>query len=110
MLHHYFSSKFNANFYLRKSIVGDPLERVNTGDNTPAVLHIDIVEGENIEIDVCPKGFGSENMSALKMFTPSATHDDIIGFVRDSISKAGSNPCPPIVVGVAAVKVNEPVH
>ena len=86
--------------YLRKSIVGDPLERVNTGDNTPAVLHIDIVEGENIEIDVCPKGFGSENMSALKMFTPSATHDDIIGFVRDSISKAGSNPCPPIVVGV----------
>ena len=86
--------------YLRKSIVRDPLERVNTNDNTPAVLHIDITDGENIEIDVCPKGFGSENMSALKMFTPSATYDDIIGFVRDSISKAGSNPCPPIVVGV----------
>ena len=86
--------------YLRKSIVGDPLERVNTGDNTPAVLHIDIVEGEEIEIDVCPKGFGSENMSALKMFTPSATHDDIVGFVKECISVAGSNPCPPIVVGV----------
>lgn len=86
--------------YLRKSIVRDPLERVNTNDNTPAVLHIDITDGENIEIDVCPKGFGSENMSALKMFTPSATYDDIIGFVKDSISKAGSNPCPPIVVGV----------
>ena len=74
--------------YLRKSIVGDPLERVNTGDNTPAVLHIDIVEGEEIEIDVCPKGFGSENMSALKMFTPSATHDDIVGFVKECISVA----------------------
>ncbi|MBO5384621.1 MAG: fumarate hydratase [Ruminococcus sp.] len=86
--------------YLRKSIVGDPLERVNTGDNTPAVLHIDIVEGEEIEIDVCPKGFGSENMSDLKMFTPSATHDDIVGFVKECISVAGSNPCPPIVVGV----------
>lgn len=86
--------------YLRKSIVGDPLERVNTNDNTPAVLHLDIVDGEEIQIDVCPKGFGSENMSALKMFTPSAAHDDIINFVKESISKAGSNPCPPIVVGV----------
>ncbi len=86
--------------YLRKSIVGDPLERVNTNDNTPAVIHTTIVDGDKVKIDVCPKGFGSENMSALKMFTPSATHDDIVNFVVDTISKAGSNPCPPIVVGV----------
>lgn len=86
--------------YLRKSIVGDPLERVNTNDNTPAVIHTTIVDGDQVKIDVCPKGFGSENMSALKMFTPSATHEDIINFVVDTISKAGSNPCPPIVVGV----------
>lgn len=86
--------------YLRKSIVSDPLERVNTNDNTPAVIHTSIVDGDKVKIDVCPKGFGSENMSALKMFTPSATHDDIINFVVDTISKAGSNPCPPIVVGV----------
>lgn len=86
--------------YLRKSIVGDPLERVNTNDNTPAVIHTTIVDGDQVKIDVCPKGFGSENMSALKMFTPSATQEDIINFVVDTISKAGSNPCPPIVVGV----------
>lgn len=86
--------------YLRKSIVGDPLERVNTNDNTPAVIHTTIVDGDQVKIDVCPKGFGSENMSALKMFTPSATHEDIVNFVVDTISKAGSNPCPPIVVGV----------
>lgn len=86
--------------FLRCSVVGDPLERVNTGDNTPPVVHTEITDGENVQIDVCPKGFGSENMSALKMFTPSATHDDIIRFVTDSIAKAGSNPCPPVVVGV----------
>ena len=86
--------------YLRCSVVGDPLRRVNTGNNTPAVLHLDITEGESVRIDVCPKGFGSENMSALRMFTPAATTDDIVGFVRDTIAKAGSNPCPPIVVGV----------
>lgn len=86
--------------YLRKSIVVDPLERVNTNDNTPAVIHTTIVDGDQVKIDVCPKGFGSENMSALKMFTPSATHEDIVNFVVDTISKAGSNPCPPIVVGV----------
>ncbi|MGN0605578.1 MAG: fumarate hydratase [Oscillospiraceae bacterium] len=86
--------------FLRCSIVGDPLERVNTGDNTPPVVHMQIVDGESVEIDVCPKGFGSENMSSLKMFTPSATHQDIIDFVTESIAKAGSNPCPPIVVGV----------
>ena len=86
--------------YLRCSVVGDPLERVNTNNNTPAVLHIDIVPGDALRIDVCPKGFGSENMSALKMLTPAASEADIIGFVTDTIAKAGSNPCPPIVVGV----------
>ncbi|MBR5722548.1 MAG: fumarate hydratase [Oscillospiraceae bacterium] len=86
--------------YLRCSVVGDPLERVNTGNNTPAVLHLDIVPGEQIRIDVCPKGFGSENMSALKMLTPAASEDDIVGFVTDAVANAGSNPCPPIVVGV----------
>ncbi len=86
--------------YLRCSVVGDPLERVNTGNNTPAVLHLDIVSGDQVRINVCPKGFGSENMSALKMFTPAASQDDIIGFVTDTVNKAGSNPCPPIVVGV----------
>lgn len=86
--------------FLRCSVVGDPLERVNTGDNTPAVLHVRLVPGDQVRIDVCPKGFGSENMSALRMFTPAATRADIIGFVADTIAKAGSNPCPPIVVGV----------
>lgn len=86
--------------YLRCSIVSDPLERVNTGNNTPAVIHLSLAEGDKIKIDVCPKGFGSENMSAIKMFTPSATQEDIIQFVTDTVSNAGSNPCPPIVVGV----------
>ncbi len=86
--------------YLRCSVVGDPIERVNTKNNTPAVIHTKIVDGDKVKIDVCPKGFGSENMSSLKMMTPSVTVDDICNFVIESISKAGSNPCPPIVVGV----------
>lgn len=86
--------------YLRKSIVYDPLERVNTNDNTPAVIHTKIVDGDKVKIMVAPKGFGSENMSALKMMTPSATHDEIMDFVVDTVAHAGSNPCPPIVVGV----------
>jgi len=85
---------------LRCSIVGDPLHRVNTDNNTPAVIHIDIVEGDRLEFEVCPKGFGSENMSALRMFTPSVTVDEIVSFAVDVISTAGSNPCPPIVVGI----------
>lgn len=85
---------------LRCSIVCDPLERINTGDNTPAVLHLKIVEGENVKIVVAPKGFGSENMSALRMFTPSATKAEICDWIVDVIAKSGSNPCPPIVVGV----------
>ncbi|MDE6729958.1 MAG: fumarate hydratase [Oscillospiraceae bacterium] len=86
--------------YLRCSIVGDPLERVNTQNNTPAVLHTELVQGDQIRITVCPKGFGSENMSQLKMMTPAASQEDIIDYVTDCIAKAGSNPCPPIVVGV----------
>ena len=85
---------------LRKSIVGDPLLRVNTNDNTPAVIHTRIVAGENIKITVAPKGFGSENMSRIKMFTPSTTKEDITDFVVETVTVAGGNPCPPIVLGV----------
>ena len=86
--------------YLRCSIVGDPLERVNTNDNTPAVLHTELTEGEHLKLTVCPKGFGSENMSALKMFTPAVTKQDIVRYVTEVIARAGSNPCPPMVIGV----------
>ncbi len=86
--------------YLRLSIVRDPLDRVNTNDNTPAVIHTKIVAGENIKLTVAPKGFGSENMSSIKMFIPTATKEDIMDFVVDTVKTAGSNPCPPIVVGV----------
>lgn len=86
--------------YLRLSVVRDPLDRVNTNDNTPAILYTRIVEGDQIHITVAPKGFGSENMSAMKMFTPAATREDIINFIVDACDKAGSNPCPPIVIGV----------
>ncbi len=86
---------------LRLSIVGDPLlDRKNTNNNTPAVIHTRIVEGDRISLMVAPKGFGSENMSRLKMFTPSASRQDVIDFVTETVSLAGSNPCPPIVVGV----------
>ena len=86
--------------YLRCSIVGDPIERVNTKDNTPAVIHTVITDGDKIKLDVCPKGFGSENMSRLKMFTPSATVEEIEDFVVSAAAEAGSNPCPPMVLGV----------
>ena len=86
--------------YLRCSVVSDPLERINTNDNTPAVIHTKIVDGDKVKITVAPKGFGSENMSAIKMFTPSATEDDIVEFVVDTVKEAGSKPCPPVVVGV----------
>ncbi len=86
---------------LRLSIVSDPLiDRKNTNNNTPAVIHTRIVAGDKISLTVAPKGFGSENMSRLKMFTPSASRQDIIDFVTETVSFAGSNPCPPIVVGV----------
>lgn len=86
--------------FLRCSVVEDPLLRKNTGDNTPAVIHTRIIPGDKVEITVAPKGFGSENMSCLKMLTPAATREDIIEYVLDSIVKAGGNPCPPIVLGI----------
>ncbi len=89
-----------ANGYLRKSVVKDPVRRGNTGDNTPAMLYTEIVPGDQVKITVAPKGFGSENMSQLKMFTPSAKREDIIGFIVDCVKTAGSNPCPPVVIGV----------
>ena len=86
--------------YLRLSIVNDPLLRINTNDNTPALIHTKIVAGENIKLTVAPKGFGSENMSKIKMVTPSAAKEEIMDFVVDTVKGAGGNPCPPIVVGV----------
>lgn len=86
--------------YLRKSVVADPIRRGNTGDNTPAVIHTEIVEGDSVEITIAPKGFGSENMSAIKMLKPSEGQDGVIKFVVDTVKSGGSNPCPPIVVGV----------
>ncbi len=86
---------------LRKSVVRDPFyDRVNTNDNTPAIIHTRIVAGDKIKITAAPKGFGSENMSRLHMFTPSAKREDIISFIIDTVKTAGSNPCPPVVIGV----------
>lgn len=86
--------------YLRKSVVRDPLGRVNTGDNTPAMIYWDIVPGDKVRITVAPKGFGSENMSRIKMLKPSDGIEGVKQFVVDTVSEAGPNPCPPIVVGV----------
>ena len=86
--------------FLRKSVVSDPLRRVNTGDNTPAVLHLELVPGDRLEITVAPKGFGSENMSAMRLFTPSATAEDVVDFIVETVATAGSNPCPPVILGV----------
>lgn len=85
---------------LRKSVVSDPLRRVNTGDNTPANIALRIVPGENVKITVSPKGAGSENMCRVKMITPSAGEQGVRDFVLESVKSAGGNPCPPIVVGV----------
>lgn len=85
---------------LRCSVVEDPLRRVNTGDNTPAVLHLSLVEGDRVEIMVAPKGFGSENMSRIRMFTPASGRQDILDFICETARLAGSNPCPPMVLGV----------
>ncbi|WP_055668532.1 fumarate hydratase [Desnuesiella massiliensis] len=89
-----------AEGYLRKSVVKDPLDRVNTKDNTPAVIYYDIVPGDKLKITVAPKGFGSENMSQLKMLRPADGVEGIKNFVLEVVKKAGPNPCPPIVVGV----------
>jgi fumarate hydratase subunit alpha len=86
--------------YLRKSVVKDPLHRENTRDNTPAVIHYEIVPGDVFHITVSPKGFGSENKSALKMLTPSEGVEGVKRFVLETVSAAGGNPCPPIIVGV----------
>ena len=89
-----------AQGYLRKSVVRDPLDRVNTGDNTPAMIYFDIVPGDVFEITVAPKGFGSENMSQIKMLKPSDGLQGVKDFVVKVVEEAGPNPCPPIVVGV----------
>ena len=86
--------------YLRKSVVADPIRRGNTGDNTPAMIHTDIVPGDRVTVTVGPKGFGSENMSAIKMLKPSDGLEGVKKFVLDTVEAAGSNPCPPMVVGV----------
>ncbi len=86
--------------YLRKSIVSDPIERVNTKDNTPAVIHFDLVPGDEVRLAIAPKGGGSENMSALKMLKPADGRQGVIDFVARQVEIAGPNPCPPIILGV----------
>lgn len=86
--------------YLRKSVVRDPLDRVNTGDNTPAMQYVELAAGDKIEITVAPKGFGSENMSRIAMLSPSDGLQGVKDFVLKTVKEAGPNPCPPIVVGV----------
>lgn len=86
--------------YLRKSIVGDPLRRVNTGDNTPAALHLRLVPGDKLKLTVAPKGFGSENMSRLAMLRPADGVEGVERFVLETVRLAGPNPCPPMVLGV----------
>ncbi len=87
--------------YLRKGVVDKPFSaRKNTGDNTPAIIHTEIVPGDRLKITVCPKGGGSENMSALAMLTPAAGREGVINFVVNTVDKAGANPCPPIIIGV----------
>ena len=85
---------------LRKSVVGDPLRRVNTGDNTPAVIHTRLVPGDQVKLTVAPKGFGSENMSRLAMLTPAEGVEGVKRFVLETVQKAGANPCPPMILGV----------
>ena len=86
--------------FLRKSVVKDPIDRINTNDNTPAIIHYSVVTGDKVKITVAPKGFGSENMSALAMLTPSVGIEGVKNFVVNTVSAAGGNPCPPIIVGV----------
>ena len=86
--------------YLRKSVVADPLRRVNTEDNTPAVLHVELVPGDSLRLTVMPKGFGSENMSRLTMLKPADGVEGVKAFVLDTVRRAGANACPPLVVGV----------
>lgn len=85
---------------LRKSVVGDPLRRVNTGDNTPAIIHTRLVPGDQLTLTVAPKGFGSENMSRLQMLTPASGLEGVKRFVFETVRMAGANPCPPMVLGI----------
>ena len=85
---------------LRMSVVRDPLRRANTGDNTPCVLHVRLAAGDRIELHVAPKGFGSENMSAMRMFLPSDNAETIEDFIVSTVKAAGANPCPPVILGV----------
>lgn len=89
-----------VNGLLRKSVVLDPIRRGNTNDNTPAVIHTNIVEGDTVRITVAPKGFGSENMSGIRMLTPFHGREGVVEAVLDIVKKASNNPCPPMVVGV----------
>jgi fumarate hydratase subunit alpha len=90
-----------AEGYLRKSLVDDPvIERKNTGDNTPAIIHTEITPGDKIKITVAPKGGGSENMSEVKMLTPAEGLEGVMNFVIDRVRRSGGNPCPPVIVGV----------
>ena len=86
--------------FLRKSVVADPIDRVNTGDNTPAVIYYEIVPGDELVISIAPKGFGSENMSRVAMLRPSDGLQGVVKFIIETVEKAGPNPCPPVVVGV----------
>ncbi|HZJ75979.1 MAG TPA: fumarate hydratase [Clostridia bacterium] len=85
---------------LRLSVVSDPIRRVNTNDNTPAIIHTTVSDGDKVKITAVPKGFGSENKSRLSMLSPSSSEDDIVNFVIDTVKKAGSNSCPPFVLGI----------
>jgi fumarate hydratase subunit alpha len=89
-----------AEGYLRRSVVGDPLRRVNTGDNTPAAIYTEFVPGDKITVTVAPKGFGSENASAIKMLKPADGAQGVIDFAVSAAKNAGPNPCPPIVMGI----------
>lgn len=89
-----------TNGYLRKSVVKDPIRRGNTGDNTPAMIYTEIVDGDQVKVTVGPKGFGSENMSAIRMFKPSAGLQGIKDFILETVETAGPNPCPPMTIGV----------
>ncbi|MCL2213508.1 MAG: fumarate hydratase, partial [Oscillospiraceae bacterium] len=86
--------------YFRNSVVSDPISRINTGDNTPAVIHYDVVPGDSLRITVAPKGFGSENMSRIGMLVPSDGINGVMDFVVEAVKSAGANPCPPIIVGI----------
>ena len=93
--------------HLRLSVVADPLRRGNTNNNTPAILHLRMVPGDQVDITVAPKGFGSENMTTLRMFNPSVTQRQVEDHIVECVAKAGSNPCPPVIVGVGLGGVSE---